>query len=120
MTSEHVKVHIYIQNSTDQNDPVLTVNTLDESQVNNIAFGQPITLDADITDDQRLGAVYVKLVREATGKKEQDYPIELTGTSQSLLTNIPAPTFTGKYKLTVSASDYVNNRDTKVFNIQVN
>ena len=115
------KVPIVIQNSTDQMDPVLTVHVLDEGQVNNVPFGQPITLDTDMTDDQKLGALYVKLVQEATGSVEQDFAIELTaGASQSVLTNVPAPKFPGKYKLTVSASDYVNNLDTKVYNLQVN
>ena len=118
--SPRVKVKIYIQNSGDENDPTLTVNSLDESQVNNVSFGQAITLDADVTDDLKLGALYINLVREATGDVEQNYPIELTGTSQHILTNITAPKFLGKYKLTVSASDYVNNRDTRVFNIEVN
>lgn len=119
--SSEVKVTpIYIQNASDQNDPALIVTTLDESQVNNYTLGQNITVDGSATDDKRLGGLYVGLLRETTNTFVWEQVIALGGSTQSILHNIPAPTFPGKYKLTLSAADFVNNRDTKVYNIQVN
>lgn len=111
---------IFIQNRDDQVKPQLTVNTLVEGSINNFSAGANIRIEGFGSDDQGLGALFIRVVDIFDTSIDHTDRFDLSGINDSFDLFILAPSIPGDYRMFINLADHVNNQESKEYSLKIN